>query len=349
MGNKKAFVCDTNFIKKHINNLKEIIEELNGEFSVYITQLSIEERKGQRCREDKQAYEELENKGKKYRFFANVEFKYNIDELCKIHTEAIQANYERLFNNNIIPINYSSKMLEDVLKRACDKLPPFSNDKNASDKGFKDYLLWSSIISYFKTKGENEVLFLTDDKGFLDNIEWLKNEFFELTNKAIEIKSNDYYKELIDDNDIEINIETEDVLEIANIHELRDEIENVFYAICNTEVEDYLGLPDIERTYISHILFSTEDTVRALNRLPFVISKHVFEKRISVYDVFDIRPGDIIGNHSVDIEDLENVVKLYKKIKEKYSDYLEQFITVVTKILNSNYEPIIEDDDDLPF
>ena len=349
MEEKKALVFDTNFIKKNNKNFKDVIEKIIDDFSVYITQVSIEERIGQKCREDKQAYEELEKRSKKSVFFASVEFKYSVDDIGVLRRKSMQNSYFRIFKNNIIPLNSSKFLLEDVLKRACDKLPPFSSDSNASDKGFKDYLMWNSIITFFIERGEAEVLFLTDDKGFLDNKGWLENEFYELTKKKIEIKPNDYYKSLASESDKDLSLETADVLEIANIEELREEIEQTFLSITQTETENEYGFPCVENTYTTHVYLLPEDTKEILDKLPSLVSKHVFEKQLSVYEVFDIEPGNIIGYYTIDIKNLEKAIRLYNKIKEKYSKYLEQFIVVVTKIINGNYEAIIEDEDELPF
>ena len=67
------------------------------------------------------------------------------------------------FGDTIIEYSTTADSFKRVIQRANDKLPPFSNDKNASDKGFKDCLLWFSILDYFRCHGENEVLFITND------------------------------------------------------------------------------------------------------------------------------------------------------------------------------------------
>lgn len=57
---------------------------------------------------------------------------------------------------------------------------------------------------------------------------------------------------------------------------------------------------------------------------------------------------DYVRKNSFCIEDALN---LYKEIKEKYPNYLEQFFETTAKILNLNYvKPISEvETDDLPF
>lgn len=55
-------------------------------------------------------------------------------------------------------------MLSAMIDRANHRLPPFSAEKNASDKRFKDCLLWLSLLAYFKEHGEDHVVFVMDDK-----------------------------------------------------------------------------------------------------------------------------------------------------------------------------------------
>ena len=59
MDEKRAFVFDTNFIIEERKNLKKIIEELSTKFSVYVTQVSIDERISQKYIELKKKYEDI--------------------------------------------------------------------------------------------------------------------------------------------------------------------------------------------------------------------------------------------------------------------------------------------------
>ncbi len=55
MDEKKAFIFDTNFIIQN-QQLDEVIDNLDESYSVYVTQVSIDERIAQNCRELKKQF-----------------------------------------------------------------------------------------------------------------------------------------------------------------------------------------------------------------------------------------------------------------------------------------------------
>ena len=66
----------------------------------------------------------------------------------------MQTRYEKVFGVNIIPFKEDKATFSCLLERAYAKIAPFSSADNASDKGFKDSLMWLSILDYFQKKGE---------------------------------------------------------------------------------------------------------------------------------------------------------------------------------------------------
>ena len=89
----------------------------------------------------------------------SIKSKCSIDEVQSKQSDYIQKEYDNLFGKNIIPFDTSTEVFEIVLQRALYKKPPFRNKENASDKGFKDCLMWISIMQYFKSNGEKEIVF----------------------------------------------------------------------------------------------------------------------------------------------------------------------------------------------
>ena len=62
----------------------------------------------------------------------------------------------------------NERRFQSIVNRALDKKPPFLGEDKASDKGFKDALLWESILD-FTVKHENaDIIFYTKDNGFKD-------------------------------------------------------------------------------------------------------------------------------------------------------------------------------------
>lgn len=59
MDERFALVLDTNFNFSEVSKLNKTLEQLAGLYDVYIAQISIDERKEQRCREFMQRYEKF--------------------------------------------------------------------------------------------------------------------------------------------------------------------------------------------------------------------------------------------------------------------------------------------------
>lgn len=60
MSKKKAFIFDTNFIIQH-PDLDVALDKLKDRYALYISQVSIDERIAQHCRELRQTFDEAKN------------------------------------------------------------------------------------------------------------------------------------------------------------------------------------------------------------------------------------------------------------------------------------------------
>lgn len=153
----------------------------------------------------------------------------------------MQKKYETLFGKNIIPINKSSADFERILQRAYMKVPPFIT--SGTDKGFKDSLMWLSVIDYFKANGESEIIFVSNDNGFKENANFLCAEFEENTGKKIDIKDNSYYKSIFDE-----------YVSATDIFSLDDRVKNGNAGISITELEDaYKLVEEVKKKYPEYL------------------------------------------------------------------------------------------------
>lgn len=64
-----------------------------------------------------------------------------------------------------------------IVRRAYDKEPPFEGKEKKSDKGFKDVLIWESILEFVSLHPSAEIIFYSKDNGFKEH---LNKEFEEL-------------------------------------------------------------------------------------------------------------------------------------------------------------------------
>lgn len=79
--------------------------------------------------------------------------------------------------NEIITISIPNKdRFERIVNRAFNKEPPFGGKEKNSDKGFKDVLIWESILEFTLSHVNSDIIFYTQDRGFKDalNIEFKK-------------------------------------------------------------------------------------------------------------------------------------------------------------------------------
>ena len=356
MAEKKAFVFDTNFIIQN-QNLDEALDKLKEKFSVYITQVSIDERIAQNCRDLKAQFDEAEKCKVKFIHFATISFKKTYEEESEFYQKGMQTKYENYFGDNIIPFTKGGETLTTIIDRANRRLPPFSAAKDASDKGFKDCLLWLSMLAYFKDNGEDDVIFVTDDKSaFRNNTEYLQKEFHEVTGKTIEIHPNNYYKELLKQPEKptpESNPEKKSE-ELPNLDTFREEVEEAVEGLRGVDWENYFGDPQWSQTFTTSVPFDKDYTKTFFAGLRSDIADHIFEKSVPASKLLDFDGRVIDCDTEIPMQNLEKALRIYQAVLSNYSQYSEQFFEAATKILNRNYKappalPLDVSDDDLPF
>lgn len=342
-----AFVFDTNFIIQN-HDLETVTQKLmDNSFIVYVTQVAIDERIAQVCNSIKEKYDELERSKQKFSEFASIKVTKEYNETQQYYKDGMKKKYESLFGENIIPLSISQDAFSRVLERAYAKVPPFI--KGSSDKGFKDTLMWMSIIDYFTKNGEFKVIFVTDDNGFRDNIDILQKEFNDLTGKMIEIKRNSYYKELVDPRPQPK--QQEDVIHIANLTDLRDKIQEIINEVCWVESEDYWGNLERDRTFTTSKPFDAHYIEQIFEQLGSKIESHILENSVSAFTILDIDNRIKNGSVQIPMTSLENLLKLYIDIKNQYKDYIQPFYLAAISMFNQNCEYSLDDilDEELPF
>lgn len=335
MEKKKAFVFDTNFIIQN-KGLKKVVSSLEEKFTVYVTQISIDERIAKQCRDLREKYNNITKIRNEYRKIADITIVKTYEEAEREHRARVQTSYDNLFGSNIIPFSASADLFSMVLERAHWKTPPFSSADNSSDKGFKDTLIWLSLISFFKEHGEDSVIFISSDKGFCKNeiADILCTEFMECTGKTIEIKDNSYYRTLVDIIPIQ---ETPTQQKIPDVSTLREKIRDTLESICNIVSEDYLGRPICNRTFTLNEKVDAYYMQTFFKTLKSKIHNHIFDISVPASDILEL--DYIVSNADVNIpiSHLEQVLALYLDIQKQYPEYVDQFYLTSASIINKNY------------
>lgn len=169
-----------------------------------------------------------------------LKIKNTCDNIYGINIEVdLSLNYSEFLLNkkesylksneiNTLPICNENRFTK-IVERALDKKAPFEGgEKGKSDKGFKDALIWESIMEFASSKEEEmcEFIFITNDKGF----KWdLIEEFKTITDKEITFYTKD------DKSEIDLQIE-----KYSEEKVIRDKLEHAQIHI-NEILEDYLN------------------------------------------------------------------------------------------------------------
>lgn len=271
---------DTNFLrKKNIDDFskfnfstqfEDFIDFLGANdvvdyYKINISEITIEELKKQINDKYK---EELLKLKQSYNKFKNVHnIKFNEDEVIKYNEilKELIRKYIEFYNINMIETKNIS--LQKILNRAINKNKPFVGENGNSDKGFKDAVLWESIIEYAKiSENKNFILFTKNIQDFPKELE---NEFEIATNKKIEIineisimqekillEQSNVVKDILTLNWLNENIQT--LIDKINEYVIESEDSNGYQMVDIKKIEDLVNKGN---DFYSFMVFNIEDGI----------------------------------------------------------------------------------------
>lgn len=113
----------------------------------------------------------------------------NYPEYIKNKIEEYKKEISKGVNEVIeIPIA-SNNRFESIVNRAFSKLPPFEGKDKKSDKGFKDALLWESVLEFALKHRNSKLIYYSKDNAFG---EFLLKEFADnISNSSLFICKNE--------------------------------------------------------------------------------------------------------------------------------------------------------------
>lgn len=346
MNEKVALVLDTNFIISYVNKFEEVYKKLSETYDVYISDISIQERLSQKYLDLSAKFEKINKFKQEYGFYINIEFKKSFEAFFEAESEYSSNGYKKLLGDKIIISNQNIETFKLILDRVFKKLPPFNKADNASDKGFKDTMLWLSVLDFFKTNDNKNIIFVTNDKIFLNNEDSLCKEFKDFTGKDIEIKENSFFEATIK--------QEEEIVEPLpskakpNIDLLRDKIQEYISSLCFGIFDTGMwGNPESSSLFKLKKKVNTDDMRILFESLKEVINKNIFETSLPAD--FSFKNLDIENLYYVSIDALQSAYLLYRDIYENCNEYLPQFFSAAANIFNHNYEEDGSFADDIPF
>jgi hypothetical protein len=158
------------YFNSTFKNIIDKVEELDlyKNIEIGIPSVVWQEMKRQKIDSYNSNVETLEQKMKKYQFpfhkFDKLDGDYEL-YLDKKIEEFKQLLSKRIVN--IVDIDFPSKQrFERIINRAFEKKPPFDGGTGVSDKGFKDTLLWESILEHKSVNNDVDIILYSDDKLF---------------------------------------------------------------------------------------------------------------------------------------------------------------------------------------
>lgn len=190
----KALFFDTSFIfgqgKKGDSFLRKFREE---GFSIFIPELVVEESKAKNRREIREllrGVEKASNRAEIRKSFPEI-YVPKKEQYLKAYKKS-DENTQDFFDGlgTILPLPAPADAWNLLLARDQEKKPPFVDGD--SDKGWKDTLIWTSILEFSKSNEFEEYIFVTKDH-YDNGIPAMQKEFKEVTGKDIAfLKPNDY-------------------------------------------------------------------------------------------------------------------------------------------------------------
>lgn len=353
MGEQIAVVLDTNFIFAKAKQMDSLLQALRERYEVYITQVSVDERKERMCREFEKGYKELQLFHNEFAYVIGLAKDIEINEALDKLRYGMQKKYESAFSDHIIPCYASKELLETVLDRANKKISPFSTDDKASDKGFKDTLIWLSVLEYFRAMGEDEVILVSNDGGFRKDMDSLCKEFNNFTGKNISIKDSSFYKAVAEPQFEKPEQKTADLIPY-DINYIRERLQSIISDLCGVDGVDYWGNPEWERTFTLSEQVDGDYMKVVFGNLKQDIIRYLFKTSVPAEDILGL-DDRVTSLAPIPMDALEAALSLYEEIKVNMPDYLPQFYDAAASVINNNYlvvtsgTPVLDEDDDLPF
>ncbi len=331
---KAAIVLDTNAIIELGKDLDSFVKDQQQNYNVFVPQVVIDERKAQMELDIISKFEKLESARKELSSIASIESKTSKEDLTKRIKEKSQISYERLFGERIIPLNSSSSLFSRVLERTYLKRPPYSNAPNASDKGFKDSLIWLCLIDFFSSRPEQEVIFITSDDAFNKRYDELRQEFEECTGKRLIVK--DLKSFVSPPSDTGTPLSEPNPQSPIDFDLLRSRVQTVASSIAGIYDNDYWGNVSWDPYFSIALKANGEYVAEVISRLSSILDAHIFDENIDLMEVLDF-DGRVVRAASIERYKLQNLDALNAEILATAPNYLPQFYSAVASIFNKNY------------
>lgn len=228
--NEKAkFDFSTLPLERYYKIIKTIeLNNLKDEVNIFFPEIVILELLAHHKNRLKENLSELDKLNSSFINFSSIEIK-GMDKISI--DETIEDLKEKYFNElNIIEIPKKNDLFNEILKMSLEKIPPFEGN---SDKGFKDAILFLSIVDYAKNNHFDKFVLFSKDKVFKNHeIDFKKRFNYEVHGKKGFIKNSKEFE--INDSS---NISEFIISEFELFNDLKNHIQSIFLSILENDYE----------------------------------------------------------------------------------------------------------------
>ncbi len=194
---KLALVIDTNILTNAKNDFsclsldlyyaaEEMIEinDLTENVNIYIPEIVLLEVSNHHLLKIKKSINQLDHINSEFKNVNEIEV-YGYKEFdVEAHVNRIKSSTLKQINLIKIPSDHSN-LFKKILKMALQKIPPFEVEK--SDKGFKDAIIFLSLVEFAKREDYTKFVLFSKDKAFKKHEKELSELFNQETSKKFEI------------------------------------------------------------------------------------------------------------------------------------------------------------------
>jgi len=360
----KCIIFDSNFLYEN-KDLNKLFDLKKDDEEFYVTDLVIDEIKSRNDRNLKEMYNkysEIVDSNLNQVYF-KLKNNIDIEKMYSVSSKKIQDYFELFFKDNIIYGYSKDKMYDDLMERVRFKRAPFFDQENSSDKGFKDTLIWMSILFFISEAPYTDYLIVTNDKGFLKKQKDALIEEFRLSfaDKNLNIISNsEFMKTHIngDEEDVKddktdnpiINEKKPTAKKIPEqlVNDAKSSVYSFFYHTVYgnpynfEEYDEYRFVLNRKPTH--------DEVIAFIDSLIEVRDDYTFHDQVEIIDIFkDLGYKYVIQRESIDISVFNDFINIFITIKTEFPDNLDALVQYCIDNFCEIKNIELDIEEDLPF
>lgn len=360
----KCVIFDSNFLYEN-KDFNKLFSLKKDDEDFFVTDLVINEIKSKNDRELRDMHDKYDEivKSNLNQVYFKLKNKLDLGTMYSASSKKIQEYFEIFFKENIIYGYSKEKMYDELMERVRFKKAPFFDQDNSSDKGFKDTLIWMSILNYVKESEYIEFIVVTNDKGFLKKQNKILIEEFnkEFSDKTISIISNNDFlknKNGNDNKDIKNEKEINPIINERPIAEKRiseqivSEAKNSIYSFFY--YTEYGNPYEFEKYELFRFVMSKrpdyQETVDFIDSLVKVRDDYTFHDEVNVVNILkDLGYQNINQRENIPINVFNDFLNTFLVIKNDYPTNFDALIQYCIDNFCEVKSIEIELEEDLPF